>query len=192
MDLDRIITRCRQGDTAAFDILVSRYQPRIYDLACSMLRDETAAHDVVQDTFLKVYQRLHTFQGEAGFETWLIAIAANCARDHLRRRKIRQALSLDNLTPGWLRRLARREEEPEAQVERRQRRRTIWSLVDRLDDRLRLTLILRYRYGLSCDEVGQALGVATTTVYDRLSEGRRQLRRMLEEEQDVELFFHQR
>lgn len=192
MDLDRIITRCRQGDTAAFDTLVNHYQQRIYDLACSLLRDETAAHDVVQDTFLKVYRRLHTFQGQASFETWLIAIAVNCGRDHLRRRKVRQALSLNNLTPGWLRRLAGREEGPEAQFERRQQRQTIWSLVDRLDDRLRLTLILRYRYGLSCDEVGQALGIATTTVYDRLSEGRRQLRQMLEGDQDVELFFHQR
>jgi DNA-directed RNA polymerase specialized sigma24 family protein len=55
LDLDRIITRCWQGDTAAFDILVSRYQPRVYDLACSMLRDETAAHDVVQDTARRLW-----------------------------------------------------------------------------------------------------------------------------------------
>ncbi len=189
LDLDRIIARCRQGDTIAFDALVNHYQARIYDLACVIVRDQTAAHDVVQETFLKVYKQLHTFQGQSTFETWLIAIAANCCRDHLRRQKVRQALSLDHLTPAWLHRLARREHQPEALVEQRQQRHTIWTLVDGLDDQLRLPLILRYRYALSCKEVGQVLGIATTTVYERLGKGRRRLREMLEEEQDAEPTF---
>jgi RNA polymerase sigma-70 factor, ECF subfamily len=179
LNLDQVIARCRQGDATAFDSLMNRYQDRVYDLACIILRDNEAAKDAVQDTFLRVYQRLDGFQGEAAFETWLTTIAINCCRDHLRRRQVRQALSLNNLTPGWLRRLARREWQPEAQVERSHERQTIWSLVDRLDERLRLTLILRYRYGLSCPEIGKALGVATTTVYGRLNEARQRLAELL-------------
>jgi RNA polymerase sigma-70 factor, ECF subfamily len=184
LKIDQVIARCRQGDTTAFDTLVSHYQARVYDLACSILRDETAAHDVVQDTFLKVYERLHTFQGQSAFETWLIAVATNCCRDHLRRRQVRQALSLDNLAPHWLRRLVGREERPEAHFESMQRRRSIWARVDKLDERLRLVLILRYRYDLSCGEIGEVLGIATTTVYDRLSEARRRLRQQMERDAD--------
>jgi RNA polymerase sigma-70 factor, ECF subfamily len=189
LNLDQIVARCRQGDTAVFDYLVDHYQVRIYDLACSILRDETTAHDVVQDTFLKAYERIDSFQGQARFETWLIAIATNCCRDHLRRRRVRRALSLDNLTPAWLRRLARRDQQPEIRFEQIQRRRDLWALVDQLDERLRLTLILRYRYDLSCVEVGQILGVATTTVYARLGQGYRRLRLMVEEEKHVESSF---
>jgi RNA polymerase sigma-70 factor, ECF subfamily len=180
--LDQLIARCRQGDAAAFDELMNRCQDRVYDLACVILRDDEAAKDAVQDTFLRVYQRLDSYQGDAAFETWLTTIAVNCCRDQLRRRQVRRALSLENLTPGWLRRLARRDEQPEAQAERRYERRTIWSLVDQLDERLRLTLILRYRYGLNCSEIGEALGIATTTVYGRLTEARQRLSELLTEE----------
>lgn len=182
MDLDRIIDRCQQGDTAVFDQLVNQYQARIYDLACFMVRDETAAHDIVQETFIRVYQRLHTFQGQSTFETWLIAIATNCSRDYLRRQRLRQTLSLEALTPRWLRRLAGRQEQPEQHFERTQQ--NIWFWVDRLDERLRLVMLLRYRYELSCPEIGQVLGIATTTVYDRLGEGRQRLREMLQDEKD--------
>lgn len=191
MNIDWIVARCREGDTAVFKTLVDHYQARIYDLACAILRDETAAHDIVQDTFLKVFERLDTFQGQSAFETWLIAIATNCCRDYLRRRKVRQALSLDNLTPAWLRRLARRDQQPEVLFEHIERRRRVWALVDKLDERVRLTIILRYRYGYSCPEIGEILGVATATVYDRLSEGRRRLLQMSQEEEaHVELSFY--
>jgi RNA polymerase sigma-70 factor, ECF subfamily len=181
LNIDQIIAHSRPGDTAVIETIVDQYQVRLYDLAYSMLRDETAANDVVQDTFIKVYGRLDTFQGQSAFETWLIAIATNCCRDHLRR-QVRRALSLDNLTPAWLRRLARRDQQPEVQFERSERRRQTWALVDKLDERLRLTIILRYRYGYSCPEIGELLDIATNTVYDRLSEGRRRLVELSEAE----------
>jgi RNA polymerase sigma-70 factor, ECF subfamily len=176
------MARCRQGDTAAFDYLMNRYQDRIYDLACVILRDEQEAKDVVQETFLRAYQRLDGYRGEASLETWLVAIAANYCRDLLRRRRARQTLSLETLTPRWLRRLAGRNPQPEAEAARNQQRREIWALVDELDERLRLVLILRYRYELSCAEIGEALGIATTTVYGRLTEARRRLSDLMEEE----------
>jgi RNA polymerase sigma-70 factor, ECF subfamily len=191
LNIDQIIARSRPGDTAVIELIVDEYQVRLYDLAYSMLRDEAAANDAVQDTFIKVYERLHTFQGQSAFETWLIAIATNCCRDHLRRRQVRRALSLDNLTPAWLRRLARRDQQPEVQFERNERRRKTWALVDKLDERLRITITLRYRYGYSCPEIGELLGIATTTVYDRLGEGRRRLVELSEAEgSDVDLSFN--
>jgi RNA polymerase sigma-70 factor, ECF subfamily len=183
LNLDQLLDRCRQGDAAAFTQLMHEYQARVYHAACAILRDEVAARDMVQETFLRVYERLDGFQGEAAFETWLLAITANCCRDHLRRRRLRRALSLENLTPAWLRRLARRDQQPEVQFESLERRRKLWRLLDRLDDRLRVTLILHYDFGMSGEEIGDALGIAKTTVYGRLSQGRRRLYELWHEEE---------
>lgn len=57
-DLQRVVRRCQDGQLDAFSILFSHYQHRVYDLACTILRDDTAAEDVVQDTFLAVFQKM--------------------------------------------------------------------------------------------------------------------------------------
>lgn len=180
-DEDRLVARCQQGDPAAFDQLMERYQNRIYRLALVILRHEGEALDATQESFLRALRAIEKYRGASSFETWLIAIARNVCRDRLRRQRVRRALSLEALTPRWLARLARREDRPEAQFEARQQQQTVWSLVDELDDRLRLPLILRYQYDYSCAEIAPMLGIATKTVYGRLSEGRRLLRQRMDE-----------
>jgi RNA polymerase sigma factor (sigma-70 family) len=102
----------------------------------------------------------------------------------VRRRKVRQVLSLDRfvLSRGAAQGRLGHGEDPAQAVQRQEHRRALWDAVDRLDERHRLPLILRYHYGLSCSEVAEALGLATGTVYVRLSEGRRRLRQMLLEQ----------
>ena len=180
-DIENLVALCKEGDERAFEQLIVRYQNRIFDLTFTILRDEAEAKDATQDTFLRVYRRIGSFEGRSAFETWLIAIATNICRDRLRRRKVRAALSLEQLTPRWLRRLSRAEDEPPQQYARRRREERVWTAVDELEERLRLPLILRYRYDLSCGEIGEVLGIATTTVYGRLSEGRKRLGAMLQE-----------
>ena len=181
-DARDLVQRCRGGDLHAFAALFERFQDRLYDLAWAILRDEAEAEDAVQDTFLRVFERIDRYRGESSFETWLVAVAINACRDRLRRRKVRQALSLDWLGPRWLARALGRGENPAEAVQRQEHRRSLWDTVDRLGERHRLPLILRYHYGLSCGEVAEALGLATGTVYVRLSEGRRRLRQMLLEQ----------
>jgi RNA polymerase sigma-70 factor (ECF subfamily) len=181
-DVRDLVQRCRAGDLHAFAALFERFQDRLYDLAWAILRDEAEAEDAVQDTFLRVFERIDRYRGESSFETWLVAVTINVCRDRLRRRKVRQALSLDWLRPGWLTRVPGRGEDPAEAVQRQEHHRSLWDTVDRLDERHRLPLILRYHYGLSCGEVAEALGLATGTVYVRLSEGRRRLRQMMLEQ----------
>jgi len=180
--IETIVQRCQQGDLAAFATLFTRFQHRIYDLACAILHDEVDAEDTVQDTFLRAFERIADFRGESSFETWLVAIAVNRCRDRLRRRRARRTLPLESLKPPWLARLLGLGQDPEAVLEWREGRASLWAMVDRLDDRLRLPLILRYHYGLRCDEVARVLDLTTGTVYGQLSEGRRLLRQVLQEE----------
>lgn len=181
-DVRDLVQRCRAGDLHAFAALFERFQDRLYDLAWAILQDDTEAEDAVQDTFLRVFERIDRYRGASSFETWLVAVTVNVCRDRLRRRKVRGVLSLDWPRPGWLARILGHSEDPMEAMQQQEHRRSLWDTVDRLDERLRLPLILRYHYGLSCGEVAKALGLATGTVYVRLSEGRRCLRQMLLEQ----------
>ena len=94
---DILVASAREGDTAAFDELVRRYQRRIYALAYNMTSNHQDADDIVQETFAKAYRSLRRFHGRSSFYTWLYAIASNHALNLLRRRKRRPTSSLDQL-----------------------------------------------------------------------------------------------
>lgn len=176
-DVRALVQRCRAGDLHAFATLFERFQDRLYDLACAILRDEAEAEDAVQDTFLRIFERIDRYRGTSSFETWLVAVAVNICRDRLRRRKVRRALSLE-----WLGPVAGRSKDPAEAVQQQEHRRSLWDTVSCLDERYRLPLILRYHYGLPCGEVAEVLGLTTGTIYVRLSEGRRLLRQILLEQ----------
>ncbi len=175
IDQQQLVQRCQNGDLEAFSLLFRKYRQRLYSLACTIVRDEETAADVVQDTFLATFQKIATFQGDAALETWLIAIAVNKCRSRLRRRKVRQFISLEALRGS----LFSRDEPVEAQIAQQQQKTDLWDLVDALDDRLRLPLVLRYQHDLPAGEVAQVLNRPVNRVYQQLHEGRQQLRRLL-------------
>lgn len=176
-DEDELVRRCQQGDLRAFADLVEQYQDRLFDLAWTILQEREAAKDAVQETFLTVFQKIEGFRGEAALETWLVAITVNQCRSRLRRQKARRLLSMEGLS-SRLFRAGKQGADPAAIVDQQMQRQALWQLVNRLDDRLRLPILLYYRYGLSGDEIAAALGVTKSTVYERLSQGRQRLRQM--------------
>lgn len=176
-----LVQRCQAGDLEAFAALFDRYRQRIYGLACAILGDEPAAEDIVQETFLTLFQKIDDYRGEAAFATWLTAIAVNHCRSRLRYRKIRRTFSLDNLPARWLGRLSGQNEDPALTAVQRQQERDLWNLVDQLDGRLRLPLILCYRFDFSAKEAAHILGSNPNRIYQQLYEGRRRLRRLAQE-----------
>ena len=181
MEIYALVRRCQEGQLEAFSALFNEYQDHVYDLARTILRDGPAAEDAVQDSFLAVFQKIEGYKGEAAFETWLTAVTVNECRMRLRKRKIRQALSLEQLSPGKLFRSEGKRKDVSDVVHRRQQRRTLWQMVDELNERLRLPLILRYRYELSCADIAQILDKKRSTIYQQLNEGRRELEKMAQQ-----------
>jgi len=177
-DETQLVSRCQQGDLRAFADLVEQYQDRLFDVAWAILREREAAKDAVQETFLAAFQKVKGFRGESALETWLIAIVVNQCRSRLRRQKARRLISLDNLSPQRLFAAAKQNPDPAAIVGQRLQQEAVWQLVNQLDDRLRLPILLHYRYGLSGEEIAGALGVAKSTIYERLSQGRKRLRQL--------------
>lgn len=180
-DMQAVVRRCQEGQLEAFSTLFSHYQDHVYDLARAILRDGPAAEDAVQDTFLAVFQKIEGYKGESAFETWLTAVTVNQCRMRLRKRKIRAALSLEQLSPSRLLRTGGKRQDLSDVVHRRQQRQTLWEMVDRLNDRLRLPLILRYRYALPCADIALILEKRKSTIYQQLNEGRRELEKMAQQ-----------
>ncbi len=92
--IDGLVERARAGDLQAFNALVLRFQDGLYGLTLRMLGSSQAAEDATQEAFIRAWQRIETYRG-GSFRSWLFTIAANQARDELRRRGRRPAQSLD-------------------------------------------------------------------------------------------------
>lgn len=178
--IDALVKRAREGDLTAFNALVLRFQDGLYSLALRMLNDSAAAEDVAQDAFLRAWQRIDSFRG-GSFRAWLYTIAANRARDELRRRARRPVLSLDqrdddpergslDLDP------ADPDPGPAAAAEQGDLRVRLEALLRSLPDDWREVVVLSDVHGLDYAEIAAVTGVAVGTVKSRLSRARARLR----------------
>lgn len=90
-----LVDRARRGDAAAFGELISKYERRVYRMARQITQNDEDAEDVLQETFLKAFEHLDSFQGQSKFYTWLTRIAVNESLMKLRKRKSDRTVSLD-------------------------------------------------------------------------------------------------
>ena len=95
-DLD-VVRRVQAGDVSAFDRLIVKYRGRIYGVIYNLTSNREDAADLTQDTFIKAFQSIHRFQGQASFFTWLYRIAINSTLSHLRKNRGRSFFSLEGI-----------------------------------------------------------------------------------------------
>ena len=178
-----LVNRARLGDHGAFETLVKHYQSRIYNHVARMVQDPSEAEDLAQETFVRAYQALARFRGDASFQTWLYRIASNLAIDASRRRKRRQGqtVSLDEPIEDEESALARdfadgTSRTPGEEVASGALRDQVWSAIAELSAKLRPVVILYDLQGLSYEEIASLLGCPLGTVKSRLFNARCQLR----------------
>jgi RNA polymerase sigma-70 factor (ECF subfamily) len=92
-----IVRRVQQGNVAEFDQLIRKYRERVYAVIYNMTSNREDAADLTQDTFIKAFQSIHRFQGQASFFTWLYRIGVNSTLTHLRKNRLRSFFSFDKL-----------------------------------------------------------------------------------------------
>lgn len=180
------IERLRAGETAAFDRLVAERSSDVYALLYRLTEDAEEARDLTQETFLRAFQSIARFRGDAELKTWLYRIAINQARNRWRwwRRRRRDAtVSLDAQTDGGQETLHARlravGNDPEQETLARERENSLRSALRSLSRSYREAVILRDVEGLSYEEIASALEISVGTVKSRLSRGRLELRRIL-------------
>jgi RNA polymerase sigma-70 factor (ECF subfamily) len=186
-DDDRpLVHRARQGDFAAFESLLGRYERRIYSLARRIVGQVQDAEEVVQQTFLSVIEHLKDFREEALFSTWLTRIATNHALALLRKRARQRAVPLANDRaedadqgvphPEYI---AQWQETPEQIASRHETRLLLDQALEQLDEKYRLVFLLRDVEGLSTNKTAETLDISPANVKVRLLRSRLMLRERL-------------
>jgi RNA polymerase sigma-70 factor (ECF subfamily) len=150
---DQLIEQCKQGVREAFNELVRRYQERIYWTIRRFVGDSDDAYDIAQEVFVKAYQGIGEFRGDAQVFTWLYRIAANLSINHVRKRKIRSFLGLDMLDSLQ----GDPESRPDHVLERNEMKSIIDEAVQTLPEKQKAVFILRYYQELSYEEIAGIL-----------------------------------
>ena len=168
LDIATLGRAAAESQPLDFDLVVRQHQRRIYRVLLGMVRDPDLADNLTQDCFVRAYEKRASFRGESSVSTWLISIAINLARDHVRNRR----------AGFWRRLFSSPAEETEAALatvsdlgasaERaliaRQELDRVWEIVDELPQRQREVFLLRFAEELPLEEIAIALGTETGTV----------------------------
>lgn len=176
-----LIARCREGDFALFEKLVFRHSRRVYSVARQITQSEADAEDVTQETFLRAFSRLDSFEGHSAFQTWLVKIAVNEALAILRRRRRLRESALEHpvrfeADEELVREAAVWEENPEKQYARDQLRRILEEAIAGLPLTYRVVFIMRDIQNLSTEDTAEALNLSHPAVKSRLLRARLILR----------------
>lgn len=173
-----LVERVRAGDSGSFELLMRRYNQRLYRIVRSVVRDDSEAEDILQDAWVRAYGHLEQFEGRASFPTWVSRIAFNEAL--ARARKSRRWAPLEdsggNIMPEANRRRSSAET-PETQVIRDQLGAILQSAVDSLPETYRVVFVLREIEQLNTNETAESLGISEEAVKTRLHRSRALLRR---------------
>ena len=184
IDEKKWLKKAAAGSAEAFEQLVLKYQTAVYNLCLRMTGDPEDAADMTQESFLKAWRNLESFQGNSAFSTWLYRLASNTCLDHLRSVKRKPQLSLvmedeDGETQAMD--VPDSAPSPEEQVIALDEQSRLNDALQALDEDQRQILILRAVNGLSYTEIAEALHLKEGTVKSRLARAREQLRKKLQQ-----------
>ena len=178
-----LVERARGGDVHAFETLVKQYDRQVFRIAQHITQNREDAQDVVQDAFLKAYEKLDQFQGNSKFYTWLVRIAVNEALMRLRKRRTGKMVSIDEdvqTEEGSVPRdLAEWRPNPEQEYNQAELADILRKTINGLPPGFRVVFVLRDVEGLSTEETANALGLSVPAVKSRLLRARLQLRERL-------------
>ena len=175
---EEVVRRVLEGETALYEIIMRRYNQRLYRAARAILRDDAEAEDVLQDTYVRAYQHLAQFAGRAKFSTWLTRIAVHEALARVARRRRVEQIDAQDQGMGALM-LKSNVPDPESQVARSEVARLLEEAILALPKSYRTVLMLRDVEEMSTAEAADALEMTEENVKVRLHRARALLRKEL-------------
>jgi RNA polymerase sigma-70 factor (ECF subfamily) len=180
---EELVAAAKSGDERAFEMLIKRYQSRIFALALCYTRIHEDAEDIVQQTFQKVFMYLHKFQEKSSFLTWLTRITINESLMFLRRSRAAREISIDDTrsedTSSRELEILDSSPNPEMSYLQQEAVHTLLSAIAQLRPALRITMELKELRELSGSDTARHMGVSVTAVKARVFHGRRKLRQIL-------------
>ena len=180
----QLVEWAKGGDLQAFEELVARYRNRAYVRAYSIMRNEDLAVDLSQNAWVKAWQRLAQFHGDASFATWLNRIVTNLCLDELRRQKRARMDSIEEIeeaTGPVENRMEIQEVDPMERIDREELRERIDAAMDKLSDNHRTVLVLYEYEQLEYKQIAEKMGTSIGTVMSRLFYARKKMAALLGE-----------
>lgn len=171
------VERAKAGDQAAFEAIFQRYERQIYSFIYRMMGDPDDAYDLTQDCFVKAYKALGRTNDDLNVSAWLHRIASNACLDVLRRRQRLRWLPWEAPKHDHLL-VSTPLDDPERSAISQETRVTVQRVLDKMSHRHRLALILREYEGLSCEEIGEVMGLSRSAVKSMLFRAREEFRRV--------------
>lgn len=179
-----LIERCKNGDISAFDELMRRYEKQVYNFAYRLSGNYDDANDILSEAFIKVYNSLQSFRGDANFTTWLFKIVTNTYLDERKRSKGHLNIPLDEYIELEESQVTRQIVDPSPSppelIERREQAEILQEAINSLPDYQRVMLLLYHGYNKSYEEIAEIIGLPIGTVKSRLNRARLAVRQKLE------------
>ena len=172
----KLVERVQRGDKAAFDLLVAKYQRKIFRLLSRLIRDSAEVEDIAQEAFIKAYRALPNFRGDSAFYTWLYRIAINTAKNWLvsqgRRAPTSTEADIEDAETFDDGEHLRDLNTPDAMLLTRQVADAVNRAIERLPEDLRTAIVLRELEGLSYEEIAETMNCPIGTVRSRIFRAR--------------------
>jgi len=179
---EELIRRFQAGDETAFEEIVNLYKNRLMNFAYRFVLDREEAEDIVQDTFLKVYQNRYAYKEIAKFSTWIYTITANLAKTILRKRRNRKLFFFSRLGPEDKDMdFPSNEPDTQSKIEGKFDEQTIQKAIIKLPEHFRTAIILRDIQELSYEEISNIINAPLGTVKSRINRARLKLQEDLQE-----------
>ncbi|MCP4432311.1 MAG: RNA polymerase sigma factor RpoE [Gammaproteobacteria bacterium] len=182
-----LVKRVQAGDTAAFDILVQKYQHKVVNLVGRFVSDQTECYDITQDAFIKAYRAIGNFRGDSQFYTWLYRIAANTAKNYLASRARKSptySVDVEDAEHFEGESGLKEYSTPENLLLTEEIKQTVFKSIEALPDDLKSAITLREIEGLSYEEIAEVMDCPIGTVRSRIFRARdvidKELRPLLE------------
>ena len=177
-----LVAKIKKQDDAAFQEMMARYTQKVYNLAMRLTRNIEDTEEVLQDVFVTVYKKIHSFEGKSQFSSWLYRVTANTAFMKLRRRKNTESVSFDEVSGDVKENLvgqAPAESNVDYMSTKHELRFVLETAIDKLPEEYKNIFVLRDVDGLSNEEVGEMLSLTVPAVKSRLHRARLILRKKL-------------
>src|SRR5438067_2817261 len=166
---DDAVARLKHGDLNALDVILPRYQVRLYRFLMRIVQDPAAAEDVFQQTWIRVMEKISSYNARRGFDSWLFSIARNLAIDHIRSKRGYSLDAPDESGEALVDRIAAPGPDALEKVLDFERGSIVAAAIGELPAIHREVLILRFEEGMKLEEIAEVVNIPLSTVKSRLT-----------------------
>lgn len=178
-----LVAKCQKGDKQAFELLIKKYQRRIFHLIYRITQDPAVVEPIAQEVFLKAYRSISSFRGSSRFYTWLYRIAVNTSLSHIKKESVvenRERTIEYDLHASTLQSDSMKTDDPEEVLMRKEFFKHLLNSLRHLPEELRTAVVLREFSGMNYEEISEIMEIPLGTVRSRIFRARARLREMLE------------